>query len=156
MGTKSTPSSTPLIHTSSPKPTSAKPTPVPKPTKPVSMQPWQKIRARRYCAAPEGAEPGFIHWTDVATFIGGSKETDERLTGLNKCQKELKDKVVAKPVTVDKERTAELMDLAIKRQICVRAKTRGHFDDLPCKKACEEVLKAYKRKSESIKITNKE
>ena len=57
---------------------------------------------------------------------------------------------------MDKERTTELMDLAIKRQICVRAKTRGHFDDLPCKEACEEVLKAYKRKSESIKITNKE
>jgi hypothetical protein len=38
------------------------------------MQPWQKIRARRYCAAPEGAEPGFIHWTEVTTFIGGSEE----------------------------------------------------------------------------------
>jgi len=165
--TPSTPSPTPLIHTtksttpktttrpSKPTSESVPPSKVPSVTGQVSMQPWQKIRARRYCVSEDG-EPGLINWTEVATFVGGGKETDERLTGLNKCQKELKDKVVAKPATLDKERTSELMDLAIKRQVCVRAKKRGHFNDLPCKEACEEVLKAYKRKSESIKISNKE
>ena len=38
------------------------------------MQPWQKIRARRYCAPAEGAEPGLINFKEVATFIGGDKE----------------------------------------------------------------------------------
>ncbi|CBY07576.1 unnamed protein product [Oikopleura dioica] len=179
---QTTPKPTPVTRTSSPStPSTPSPTPLIHTTKSttksitghvihsqVFMLPWKKILARRYCAS-EDSESGLINWTEIATFVGGGKKvliekkfynifskTDERLMGLNKCQNELNDKIIAKPSTLDKERTSELMDLAIKRQVCVRAKKRGHFNGLPCKEACEEVLKAYKRKSDSIKITNKE
>ena len=76
--------------------------------------------------------------------------------GMNKCQKELKEKVMGKPSTSNPARVEELMNIAIKRQVCVRAIKRGHFDALPCKEECEEVLKAFKRKSETIKVTGKE
>ncbi|CAG5109411.1 Oidioi.mRNA.OKI2018_I69.chr2.g3956.t1.cds [Oikopleura dioica] len=131
------------------------PTPISLSSKP-SLKPWEKVRARRYCAAPEGSEAGLINWTQVASFVGGDKETDAVLIGLNKCQKELKEKVMGKPSTSNPARVEELMNIAIKRQVCVRAIKRGHFDALPCKAECEEVLKAFKRKSEIIKVTGKE